>query len=219
MATLRKALKKGLLIAFEGIDGAGKTKQAQVLKDHLSNFGYDIVLTKEPTDGLYGRKIKQLCHKRELSPAKEYELFVADRKEHVKNVIWPSLKEKKIVIVDRYYFSTMAYQGALGLDIKAIKKENESFAPVPDIVFLLMVSPGVGLSRIRKKRNEIPNLFEQEEYLSKVEEIFRHLDESYVVKLDGRETIESVSKTIANAVHDIIRHYSNHQEKPYIPGR
>jgi dTMP kinase len=219
VVTIRKVLKKGLLIAFEGIDGAGKTKQAQVLKGHLSNLGYDIVLTKEPTDGLYGRRIKQLSHNRELSPAKEYELFVADRKEHIKSVIGPSLKEKKIVVVDRYYFSTMAYQGALGLDVEAIKKENESFAPVPDVVFLLMVSPKVGLSRIRKRRNEIPNLFEDEQYLSKVEEIFHSLDESYVVKLDGHEAFESLSKTITNAVDDIIRRYSNPCENPHTPGR
>ena len=215
MATIRKVLKKGLLIAFEGIDGAGKTTQAEALRNYLSNLRYDVIVTKEPTEGLYGKKIKKLSHNRELSPEQEYELFIADRKEHIKSVIGPSIKEKKIVITDRYYFSTIAYQGALGLDIGKIKKENESFAPIPDIVFLLIVTPKIGLLRIRKNRNEIPNVFEQEEYLAKVQKIFRNLTELYIIEVPAHGTIESVSEIIKNVVDDIIRYYSNNYARLY----
>jgi len=86
------------------------------------------------------------------NPSEEYHLFVNDRKVHVENLIKPALASNKIVISDRYYFSSMAYQGALGLDPETIKAENESFAPIPEIVFLLKVPARVGLRRIEKKR-------------------------------------------------------------------
>ena len=79
-------------------------------------------------------------------------LFINDRRTHVENSIKPALQEKKIVILDRYYFSTIAYQGAIGLDPIEIKKENELFCPIPEIVFLLTIPPRVGIRRIQKSK-------------------------------------------------------------------
>ena len=208
-------LKKGFLVAFEGIDGAGKTTQAKLLYEHLTRKGLTVVLSKEPTDSIYGQKIKKLAQgERDLTkPLDEYRLFINDRKIHVENLIKPALQEKKIIILDRYYFSTIAYQGALGLDIGKIKKENELFSPVPEIVFLLNVPPRVGIIRIQKGREEEPNLFEQETYLSNVGKVFNGLNEDYIVTLDGVDEVEIIHNKIVNVIDDVVKHYSTKQEQ------
>ena len=208
-------LKKGFLVVFEGIDGSGKTTQAKLLYEHLIKKGLTVVLSKEPTDSIYGQKIKKLAQgERDLTkPLDEYRLFVNDRKIHVENLIKPALQQKKIVILDRYYFSTIAYQGALGLDIGKIKEENESFSPVPEIVFLINVPPRVGIIRIQKGREETPNLFEQEKYLSDVNKVFNGLNEDYIVTLDGVDGIDIIHNKIINVIDDVVKHYSERDEQ------
>jgi len=208
-------LKKGFLVAFEGIDGAGKTTQAKLLYEHLTMKGLTVVLSKEPTDSIYGQKIKKLAQgERDLTkPLDEYRLFINDRKIHVENLIKPALQEKKIVILDRYYFSTIAYQGALGLDIGKIKEENESFSPIPEIVFLLNVPPRVGIIRIQKGREEEPNLFEQEKYLSDVSKVFNALNEDYIVPLEGVDGVDIIHNKIINVIDDVVKHYSKRHEQ------
>jgi len=208
-------LKKGFLVAFEGIDGAGKTTQAKLLYQYLQNKGLKVVASKEPTDSIYGQKIKKIAESERDStkPLDEYRLFINDRRIHVENLIKPALQNKKIVILDRYYFSTIAYQGALGLDPKEIKKENELFSPIPEIVFLLIVPPRVGIRRIQKSRNEKPNLFEQEECLSDVAKVFDMLKEDYVVRLDGIDDIDVIHKKIVNVIDDVVDHYFKRYEQ------
>ena len=208
-------LKKGFLVAFEGIDGSGKTTQAKLLYEYLKSEGLSVVLSKEPTDSIYGQKIKKLAQgERDLTkPLDEYRLFINDRKIHVENLIKPALREKKIVILDRYYFSTIAYQGALGLDTRKIKEENELFSPIPEIVFLLNVPPRIGIIRIQKGREEKPNLFEQEKYLSDVSKIFNGLNEDYIVTFDGVDRADIIHNKIINVIDDIVKHYSKRHEQ------
>jgi dTMP kinase len=202
-------LSKGFVVAIEGIDGAGKTTQARMLYSYLKNKGIDTILSKEPTESVYGRKIRELAQgKRESThPLEEYQLFVQDRKLHVNNVIQPALAEKKIVILDRYYFSTMAYQGAIGLDPATIRTENENFCPIPKIVFLVMIPPGLGLGRIREGRKETPNAFEQQENLKKVAEIFDSLNSPAIERIDGTASIEQVHRTMITRVNALIATY------------
>ena len=208
-------LKRGLLIAFEGIDGAGKTTQANLLFLHLKKRGFDVIQSKEPTDSIYGLKIRKLAQgdREHTAATEEYQLFIEDRKIHVKNLIQPALDAKKIVILDRYYFSTIAYQGAIGLDPQKIKNENEAFSPIPEIVFLLKVPSRVGIRRIQKGRKENPNAFEQEESLNEVSKVFSTLCESYIVKVDGTAEIETIHKKIMNVIDDIVDHYLNKHEQ------
>ncbi len=208
-------LKRGLLIVFEGIDGAGKTTQAELLYSHLRNRNFDVIQSKEPTDSIYGLKIRKLAQgEREHTSAKdEYQLFIEDRKIHVNNLIKPALDAKKIVILDRYYFSTVAYQGAIGLDPKEIQQENESFSPIPEIVFLINVPPRVGIRRIQKGRKEDPNTFEQEDKLQDVSDVFSKLCESYIVSIDGTDEIESIHKKIIHIIDDIVDHYLRKHEQ------
>src|SRR4030042_5497767 len=106
-------LKKGLLIVFEGIDGAGKSTQARLLLRKVRAIGCEAISFREPTRGKWGRAIKRMAKTAgSLTPEEELDLFIKDRKENVRNNIKPALSGRKVVILDRYYYSTIAYQGA-----------------------------------------------------------------------------------------------------------
>jgi dTMP kinase len=186
---------KGLLIVFEGIDGSGKTTQAKTLLRRLRARGIAAVFFREPTGGRWGREIRRKALRRDsLTPGEELELFVKDRREDVAKNLGPALAAGKVVVLDRYYLSTIAYQGAKGLDPGRIRRMNETFAPKPDLVFILDVEAGTGLSRIgdRKRKEE---LFEREDYLDKVGELFNGFRGRKIIHIDGtgnRKTISAV---------------------------
>lgn len=209
-------LKKGFLIVFEGIDGSGKTTQARMLFETLRERGFDVILSREPTDSIYGQKIRELAQgkRASTSPEDEYLLFINDRKFHVDNLIKPALNNRKIVILDRYYFSTIAYQGALGLDPEKIRSENALFAPEPDLIFIINIQPRRGLNRIRDGRNEAPNLFEQEESLEKVKDIFDSMKDACIVRIDGEKSIADIHVEVLEVAGKIIRHYLADEESP-----
>lgn len=207
MMTHPRLLDRGILVAIEGIDGAGKTTQTHLLISDLLEKGYSAVPFKEPTDGRWGKKIKDLvANGRSITPKEECELFVRDRMDDVRYNIRPALEKRMIVVMDRYYYSNMAYQGALDLDMDEIREINEEFAPIPDLMVILDIPPNVGISRIMDKRNDHPNHFEGFEYLEKVREQFDRM-RSYanVQKVDGSSTIEVVSEKINNMMDSIIQ--------------
>ena len=202
----KNKLKNGVLIAIEGIDGAGKTTQTNFLRKTLIAEGYDAISFKEPTDGQWGMKIKDIAMngRENVTPEEELNYFICDRKEDVTNNINPALKDKKIVIMDRYYYSNMAYQGALGVDVEYIQKENETQFSIPNVVIILDVAPKIGISRIQKLRKEKLNKFEEEKYLANVRNIFYKMDQDNIQIIDGTHSIEEVKKQILNIIHDII---------------
>ena len=170
----------GLFIVFEGIDGTGKSTQLHLLAEKLRQLGYAVVATREPTNGPYGQKIRELFVDRSaVSHEEELELFIADRHQHVQEVIAPALSDGCVVICDRYYLSTVAYQGANGMDSDLILKKNEHF-PVPDLAIILEIEPAQGIHRIQNQRNEHPNTFEEEAYLQKVATIFAAMQQDYI---------------------------------------
>ena len=95
-----------------------------------------------------------------------------DRREDVRHNILPALVAGKLVIMDRYYLSNIAYQGARGLDPEMIRRENEQFSPVPDLVLVLDIDPALGLARITDSRKTALDSFEKEDYLRRVRDIF-----------------------------------------------
>ncbi len=189
-----------MLIAVEGIDGSGKTTIVRYLVEELRKRGYDVVSFKEPTDSKYGKMIRQILKDRKISPEEELKLFIKDREFNVRNNILPALKDGKIVIMDRYYYSTVAYQGALGLDVERIKMLNKQF-PKPDLVIILDVSPETALKRIKAKRK--PDRFEDEEYLRRVREIFLSLKNNVVV-VDAERDIEVVKRDVLKVVLEFL---------------
>ncbi|MCK5260720.1 MAG: dTMP kinase [Thermoplasmatales archaeon] len=202
----------GLLIAIDGIDGAGKTTQCNLLEDWLKNEGFSVIVVKEPSkDGKYAKeicrrsKIRVFNHKK--TPEYELMLFVEDRKENVQKRIAPNLEKNKIVIMDRYYFSTIAYQSALGLDADYIKKQNEDFAPIPDITLIIDVSPNVGIERING-RGDSCNSFEKHEYLETVREKFLQMEvfpNIHFVDGDSQRNANQVFQSIKKLVEPLLK--------------
>ncbi len=199
-------IPQGLFITIEGIDGVGKTTQAKMLAEYLRGEGFEVEELREPTSGSWGQKIRDLTkHGRTITPKEECEWFLKDRIEDVKNNITPALNDKKIVLMDRYYYSNMAYQGALGLDVEKIREENEKFAPRPDLVIILDAPPKVGLERITDKRKEELNYFETLEYQTKVRELFLVMKGFDNVRiLDGTRSLEEVQGEIRRVVGELI---------------
>lgn len=201
--------RRGLLIAVEGIDGTGKTTQLKLLGQELSSQGLPVLVTREPTDGQFGRQIRELfVNRKKVRPEEELELFLADRHEHVTQVIAPALAGGKIVLTDRYYFSTAAYQGALGHDPEEIIVRNEAFAPIPDLVIILTLPPILGVQRIEESRKEIPNDFEGEDNLTRVAAIFERLERPYIKRVDGRQTVAQVHRNVMMCVEPLLHHFS-----------
>lgn len=206
----RKRLKRGVLIAIEGIDGAGKTTQSEILAKRLTEKGYPIRSLHEPTEGKWGKKIKELAKngRHQIEPETELDYFYFDRLEDVEKNIGPSLKEKKIVIMDRYYFSSVAYQSGRGLSPDHIEKRNTIIAPIPDITIILDLDPEVALTRIRHKRNMTPNHFERKKHLTHVRKVFleQFSDRPNVKIIEGdrNRSIEMVASEIWNIVEPIV---------------
>jgi dTMP kinase len=185
----------GFLIAIEGIDGAGKTTRAKVLQESLSKRGFRAVYTREPTNGKWGTLLRNSAETGRLSIEEELELFLKDRREHVNEFILPHLRDGFVVIVDRYYFSTAAYQGARGLDPQELLRQNEEFAPEPDLLVLMDLDVDQGLGRVRT-RGDRANLFEQTESLRRAREIFLSLQKPYLLKIDAAKEPEEILERI-----------------------
>jgi dTMP kinase len=142
----------GRLLAFEGVDGAGKTTQLHRLAARLRELGLDVHTTKEPTSGPVGQAIRDAAREgRRLPPEDELQAFLADRRAHVGARIGPALQGGAVVLVDRYYFSSIAYQGARGLDPARVQALNEAIAPQPDRTLLFTLPVAVGLARVRAR--------------------------------------------------------------------
>ena len=194
----------GLFIVFEGIDGTGKSTQLHLLAEKLRQLGYAVVATREPTNGPYGQKIRELFVDRgAVSREEELELFIADREQHVQEVIAPALADGCVVICDRYYLSTVAYQGANGMDPDLILKKNEDF-PVPDLAIILEMEAAQGIHRIQNQRNEHPNTFEEEANLQKVATIFAAMQQDYIKRIKGSDPIENVQRLVFAAVAKVL---------------
>lgn len=176
--------RKGVLVVVEGIDGAGKSTIVARLAEHCREHHIPYVVSREPTTGQWGRMLRESARTGRLPLEKELELFLEDRAEHVLTLISPALAEGKVVILDRYYFSTAAYQGARGADPQAILAQNETFAPQPDLVLLLDLDPLAGHGRIAQ-RGDRPDGFEEAESLAQVRRIFLSIERPYVRRIDA----------------------------------
>ncbi len=195
--------KKGLLIVFEGTDGTGKSTQLTLLARALQKKGLQVISSFEPTNGTFGKQIRELYSNRQKSSLEqELELFINDRKEHVKTLIAPALAEGKVVLLDRYFLSTIAYQGAAGMDTKTIYKKN-AFAPEPDLALLFHAPISISTTRIIKNRGEQPNDFEKETYLQKVKKEFENLDFPYIRRVDANNSIDAVHNTVLRLVNEL----------------
>lgn len=172
------------MIAIEGIDGAGKSLQAREVGRVLRERGLNCILTHEPTNGPWGRKLRESAVNGRLSPEEELQAFMEDRRQHVDEVIRPALSAGQIVITDRYYFSTVAYQGARGFDPNDLLKQNETIAIEPNLLIIIDLDPQTALARVGN-RDGRTNDFETITQQSKSRDIFLAIRKPYLVRLDG----------------------------------
>ncbi|MGZ4863525.1 MAG: dTMP kinase [Halobacteriota archaeon] len=167
---MKHCLQRGILIAIEGIDGVGKTTQSVRLVDRLKALGLDAIRFFEPTNE--SPEAKQIHQKLQQSLSKtssEFtDLFLADRRYDVEKYIAPALSDKKIVVMDRYFLSTAAYQ-ADSRPWQDILKENREFAPEPDISFIIDWPAEFALELVKKRDNRL-SAFENEDALIRIKE-------------------------------------------------
>jgi len=196
-------VSKGVFICVEGLDGCGKTTQAKLLVRRLRR-SCDAIYTAEPSDGNIGRFIKKHClhGDKRSSGVVEALLFAADRFDHVENTVLPALKRGKIVVVsDRYVYSSLAYQGATGLELKWIEKINEH-AIRPDLAIFIDVEPETVVQRLKPKKSVMENLETQR----KVREVYvKFVEKGELVRVNGNKSKSEVAADLAALVQNFLR--------------
>ncbi|HJW97712.1 MAG TPA: dTMP kinase [Candidatus Bathyarchaeia archaeon] len=189
----------GTFICLEGLDGCGKTTQAKLLARRLKTK-YEAIYTAEPSRGQIGKFIKKryLHASTRGSTVVEALLFAADRVEHLKNEVAPALERGKIVVSDRYVFSSLAYQGAAGIDLEWIESVNKH-AFRPDLALFIDVDPKTVVGRLKQKKSVMENLETQ----LKVQQIYsKYVETGALVRIDGNKSKREVAKAIWQAVSD-----------------
>ena len=205
------SLVRGCLFILEGVDGAGKTVVAEAIVQRLSESGYEVVWLFEPTsESKWGQEIRRRSPTGELSPEEELELFIRDREWHIANRILPALQEGKIVIMDRYFFATGAYQTvSTGVHWSEILKRNreEISAPEPDIIFILDVPAEIGLKRVSGSRGGLNLQFEKLDRLVKVRAAYLEMSENdsgnYIV-IDAQKALSAVTDEVYSAIFEYV---------------
>ncbi len=195
---MAKQKLKGKFICIEGVDGSGKTTQAKRLVKNLRSKGYDAVYTTEPSDGKIGTFIRDFVLSREsrVPIALEALLFAADRVDHVQADVEPLLAQGKTVVCDRYVCSSLAYQGAAGLDLDWMDCINR-FALKPDLTLFLDVPPEVGLRRLRRRKSVMENA----KNLRNVRDVYLGLvQQDRMILLDGDKSVDKVAENVLKAV-------------------
>ncbi|MGN0658862.1 MAG: dTMP kinase [Emergencia sp.] len=190
-------MKNGLFITLEGPDGSGKSTQIKYLKQYFDDKGIETVFTREPGGTAIGEKLRNIIldrDNREMCDMTEALLYAASRSQHVHQLIRPALMEGKVVVCDRFIDSSIAYQGfgrGLGDCVRTIN-ELAVEGCMPDITFLLELSPEIGKSRIRSEQQD---RLEQEkiEFHNRVYEGYKEIAAIYpqrFVEIDaGRDKI------------------------------
>ena len=191
----------GIFVVFDGVDGAGKTTQVNLLAKVLEDAGETVIVSKEPTDGEWGRKIRATATTRRLSLEKELEAFIEDRKEHIQDKIRPALEEGKVVILDRYLYSTIAYQGVRSDSIDELEAKVKESALAPDATFIIDIDPKIAAIRITD-RDGAPNEFEKLEDQINIRAVFNTLCEhdSSLTVIDGDRPINEVHEEIVSTL-------------------
>jgi dTMP kinase len=197
-----------LFLVFEGIDGAGKSSQLAALVARLESRGLTVRRLVEPTDGPHGREIRRRAREGPpMSASEELELFLADRRENVAQNVIPALEAGEVVVQDRYYFSTAAYQAArpeLELSPEDVVALHTEWAPEPDCVLLLDLSVERGLARV--ERRGAGDAFEEESRQRSVREHFHRLAETTpcFTIVDADQSPEEVARAVWAAVEPLL---------------
>lgn len=194
----------GKLVVFEGIDGTGKSTQVRLLKENLEARGIEIVTDYEPTRGEWGMRVRAAAASGKRLPVEEeVDCLLRDRREHVEQLITPALERGCWVLLDRYYPSMLAYQGATGIDPAELRRLNESFAPQPDAAFWLDIPVEMALERIRS-RGASNDAFEQRQFLEACRSIYASLNAPWWHRIDATADARSVHARVREQIKSLI---------------
>ncbi len=190
--------KQGIFICIEGLDASGKTTHAHRLVRSLLERRYEALYTTEPSSGQIGKFVrKYILQRKERVPiVVEALLFAVDRMDHVERIIEPAIKEGKIVVSDRYLYSSLAYQGAAGLNLNWIEEINK-FALSPDLAIYIDVPPEIVIKRLKRKKSVMENLQTQQ----RVQEVYIKLVKiGRLVPINGNRTKHEVARDVLSTV-------------------
>ena len=195
-----------MFIVIDGPDGVGKSTQVKMLANYMrEKYKRAVIELSEPTkESDAGIAIREsIENKRRLEPIIEATFFIEDRRYDVQKRILPALNEKKTVLLDRYYFSTIAYQSALGIPPEELYEMQMNFIIEPDLVFILHCSIDTALKRINERGEQ--DVMEQSEYQERVDEIFRGFSSDHMFHIEADKPIDEVHAEIAEKTDTFIK--------------
>lgn len=210
---------EGLFITFEGLEGAGKSTQAKLLADKLTEAGYPVTLVREPGGTNVGEAIRGLLADPkydDMSPLAEVFLFAASRTQLVQQVIRPKLGEGTIVICDRFTDATLAYQGfGRGVHPTQLREISDicSWGVHPDVTFLLDIEPARGLNRVRTRSVETLTKLDRFEnldlgFFEKVRDGYMAISQEEPFRfrvLDATGEVDPLAKKIFGLAMDMVK--------------
>lgn len=205
----RSDIEKGLFIVFEGLDGCGKSTQAQLLADFFANQGTKYLHVREPGGTTVGDQLRSILLNPDTSLTRwgEVLLLAAARAQLVQDVIIPALSRGEVVISDRYMFSSLAYQGyGLEQDVGLVKRVNIEAVQglMPDLTFFLDIDPQVGLSRQQRVRGLDRIERRKSEYYARVVQGYSLLLQEYgFTRLDGTASPGQIHRQVLDRIKDI----------------
>ena len=204
-----------MLITFEGIDASGKSTQIRLLAHRLEAEGVDFVLTKEPGGTAMGQKIRQILldpANRSLTPQAELLLYLADRVQHLEEVIRPALAAGKLVLCDRYHDATLAYQGAgRGLDLAWMDAFAQQQLLRPALTLWFDISPAVSRKRLEQRNRELGQELcrleaEDISFFTRIRQGYQALansDPARFHRINGEANVEEVRAQVWDLVHQV----------------
>jgi len=201
-------MNKGLFITFEGIDGCGKSTQLEKLKEYLENKGYDTIKTLEPGGSKLGQSLRQILLHYDgfVSDRAELFMYLADRCQHIDEIVEKNIKKGIMVLCDRHIDSTVAYQGyGRGQDIKKIEFLNDIATKnkKPDLTFLFDIDVELGQKRVGKNKDRLEK--ESLDFHSRVKEGYLNLaklEPQRIKVIDGSKTIEEVFQEVKKIIDE-----------------
>jgi len=197
-------IKTPLFIVFEGIDGAGKSTQAKLLYSFCQDKA-SVALLQEPTDSHYGKTLRKML-KGEIPGTRDelLELFIQDREYDVNHNIMPLLNKGYVVIVDRYFYSTAAYQAGDGIKPSDIVRMNiEKGFPIPERVYFIDIEPAVAFERIHKRSGDNKEIFEKIHVLETIRKNYLSIVDFTFAMIQGNYTVEDIFK-------EVLQDFKNH---------
>lgn len=200
-------MEKGYFIVIEGIDGAGTTTQTNNLARSLEAGGVDLMTTREPSDGPIGQLIREILHRKieKVAPPAVALLFAADRVAHLSREIEPALRAGKLVVSDRYYHSSLAYQSQFD-DWDWVAAINRH-APAPDLTFIIELE--VAEASRRRAERSAEELYDDFEFQKKVAAAYGAMKEKLpgqlIISVDGSLPAAQITALLRAAIHERLK--------------